>query len=70
MEFKSKYSYKACSQCFKKVEGNRCRTCGFRKSSEIENRLFLRGDIGDESAIVSIIFSSSLADSMLSKGFV
>jgi hypothetical protein len=43
IEFKEKYTYRACTICFKKVEDGRCRNCGLRKTGEIEDRLFLRG---------------------------
>jgi hypothetical protein len=69
LEFKDKFTYRACSTCFKKVEENKCRNCGVRKSNEIEDRFFLRGEIGDSAATMSVIWSNSLAENLASEGF-
>jgi len=57
IEFKEKFTYRACTKCLKKMEETKCRSCGVRNNDEIFDRVFLRGSLGDWSATVNVIWS-------------
>lgn len=69
MEFKDKFTYRACTKCYKKIEEGKCRSCGVRSGDQIIDRMFLRGILGDWSATINAIWSQTVADLMLANGF-
>jgi hypothetical protein len=69
LDFSQKYSYIACVRCLKKVEDGRCRTCGKRGQNDITQRYFIRGNIGDHSTVVPVVWADSFAELVKVQGF-
>lgn len=58
LDINDKFTYLACVKCYKKVEDGRCRTCGRRNHKEIVERLLVRGNIGDYSNVLGVLWSN------------
>lgn len=69
LDISPKFTYLACTRCLKKVQDDRCRTCGKRSANEISERLFVRGNIGDGTTVMNVLWANSVAESILVEGF-
>ena len=68
LDISDKFTYMACFKCFKKVEDARCRTCGKRNAKEIVERLLIRGNIGDSTNVIGVLWSNSFGQKLLKDG--
>lgn len=68
LDINDKFTYLGCVKCYKKVEDGRCRTCGKRNAKEIVERLLVRGNIGDATNVLSVLWSNSLGQAIYREG--